>query len=716
MKTNADVPFNWYQQKQLFLKELRETLRDRRTIVTLLAMPLLLYPLLGIGFRFLTNSQLANDQQEFFIVSQTEEELTTFQSILVDGRQRLPDDSTENLQLDQLKFALVDPSEVTLMQRAQDWNDIGIRVEKRIGFSSNQNSAAPYGPYEIELIFNEDSPLSRQRAQSIQACLQASQDYWVWDQLQGLNPRLQRPLLINTTRVRPPPGPSPVLGLLPLVLLMMTVTGGVYPAIDLTAGERERNTMETLMSLPVPAFRLLIAKYGAVVTVTLLTGVMNLMAMGITLYSLQLVNPLFGETGFGLSLIARLFLMLTVFALFYSAVLLMITSSAKSFKEAQAYLIPLLLISLAPGLVIVLPGWNLTVATAVIPLVNILLLGRELMEGSATPLPALVAGIATVLYAATALSLAAKTFGDDSLASEGQGIRELLQPPQEKQSSPSFALAMMGLAILVPLYFWASGFLGAATWVQSAAARLIVSGMLTLLLFAGLPALLMMVRRVSLNTGFRLQPPGWLSVAGAVLLGISVWPLVFEAVIYSRSWGLGTDLQELLKEGEIATKAQTLLEQFQRVPLWLIIVTLGIIPGICEECFFRGFLFSGLRKLVSPSITILVAAILFGLFHVVMAGGLAVDRVLPSTLLGLLLGWISYRSGSLIPAIVMHATHNSLLLSMVNYREQFLVPMLGDTKSNHLPISWLIVAVLIAATGAILIGLGRKKTEPSAHK
>lgn len=708
MKTNADVPFNWYQQKQLFLKELRETLRDRRTIVTLLAMPLLLYPLLGIGFRFLTNNQLADDQQEFFIVSETEEELTTLQSILVDGQQRLPDESTVSLQLNQLKFAVIDPNEVSLMQRAQDWNDIGIRVEKRIGFASSQSSAAPYGPYEIELIFNEDSTLSRQRAQAIQACLQASQDFWVWDQLQGLNPRLQRPLLINTTRVRPPPGPSPVLGLLPLVLLMMTVTGGVYPAIDLTAGERERNTMETLMSLPVPAFRLLIAKYGAVVTVTLLTGVMNLMAMGITLYSLQLVNPLFGETGFGLSLIARLFLMLTVFALFYSAVLLMITSSAKSFKEAQAYLIPLLLISLAPGLVIILPGWNLTVATAVIPLVNILLLGRELMEGTATPLPALIAGIATVLYAVTALSLAAKTFGDDSLASEGQGIRELLQPPQQPQSTPSFALAMLGLAILVPLYFWASGFLGIASWIQSAAARLIASGMLTLLLFAGLPALLMIVRRVALNTGFRLQAPGWLSVAGAVLLGLSVWPLVFEAVIYSRSWGLGTDLQELLKEGEIATKAQALLEQFQQVPLWLIIVTLGIIPGICEECFFRGFLFSGLRMLVSPAITILVTAILFGLFHVLMAGGLAVDRVLPSTLLGLLLGWISYRSGSLVPAIVMHATHNSLLLSMVSYREHLLVPTLGDIQSNHLPTTWLIVAAMIAFVGAVFIWMGGK--------
>ena len=111
-------------------------------------------------------------------------------------------------------------------------------------------------------------------------------------------------------------GGSATLSLLPLILLLMTVTGGVYPAIDLTAGERERNTLETLISLPVPKIRLLLAKFVAVVTVTMLTGLMNLLAMFVTLYSLQLDTALLGQNGFTLGLAAKLFCVLSVFAAF----------------------------------------------------------------------------------------------------------------------------------------------------------------------------------------------------------------------------------------------------------------------------------------------------------------------------------------------------------------------------------------------------------------
>ena len=83
--------------------------------------------------------------------------------------------------------------------------------------------------------------------------------------------------------------------------------------------------------------------------------------------------------------------MLTAFALFYAAVLLLLTSSAKSFKEAQAYLIPLLLLSIAPGLIILMFGWSLERMTAAIPLVNMLLLSKELLEGTVQFLPATVA-------------------------------------------------------------------------------------------------------------------------------------------------------------------------------------------------------------------------------------------------------------------------------------------------------------------------------------
>src|SRR5207245_5142566 len=72
--------------------------------------------------------------------------------------------------------------------------------------------------------------------------------------------------------------------LVPLLLILMTMTGAVYPAIDLTAGERERGTLEMLMATPVSRVALLGAKYAAVLTVAILTALMNLLMMTVTFF------------------------------------------------------------------------------------------------------------------------------------------------------------------------------------------------------------------------------------------------------------------------------------------------------------------------------------------------------------------------------------------------------------------------------------------------
>ena len=110
--------------------------------------------------------------------------------------------------------------------------------------------------------------------------------------------------------------------LVPLVLILMTITGAVYPAIDLTAGERERGTLEALMAAPVPRLGLLLAKYIAVVTVAMLTAVVNLTAMTITLASAGLWSTFFGDAGLSVASILAVLVLLVLFAAFFSAVLL----------------------------------------------------------------------------------------------------------------------------------------------------------------------------------------------------------------------------------------------------------------------------------------------------------------------------------------------------------------------------------------------------------
>src|SRR5262249_46331319 len=153
------------------------------------------------------------------------------------------------------------------------------------------------------------------------------------------------------------------------------------------------------------------------VTVAVLTALINLVMMTLTvmLSGLSGLAPrLFGE-GLSLLTIVQLFGLLLLFATFFSAVLLMLTSFARSFKEAQAYLIPLMLVSLAPGLIGMLPGLKLEGMLTVAPLVNIVLLGRDSLEGNGSWAPAVIVIASTFLYALAAIAGAARTFGAESV-------------------------------------------------------------------------------------------------------------------------------------------------------------------------------------------------------------------------------------------------------------------------------------------------------------
>ena len=171
--------------------------------------------------------------------------------------------------------------------------------------------------------------------------------------------------------------------LIPLILVLMTVTGAVYPAIDLTAGERERGTLETLIAAPVPRLGLLLAKYVAVLTVALITAVVNLIGMTITAHSTGLAASLFGG-GMTFAVVIKVLLLLALFAAFFSAILLAITSYARSFKEAQAYIIPLMLLCLVPGVLCLMPRLEFQGWMAVTPLVNIVMLRAICWKGAYT--------------------------------------------------------------------------------------------------------------------------------------------------------------------------------------------------------------------------------------------------------------------------------------------------------------------------------------------
>jgi sodium transport system permease protein len=484
----------------------------------------------------------------------------------------------------------------------------------------------------------------------------------------------------------PTPGLS-LSALVPLILILMTITGAVYPAIDLTAGERERGTLEILVAAPVPRLALLFAKYLAVVAVAMLTASVNLALMLVTLYMNGLTREVFRQTGITVQLVAELFFLLVLFAAFFSAVLLAMTSFARSFKEAQAYLIPLMLASLVPGVLGMMPGLRLSGILAVTPLVNIVLLARDLAEKTASVGTAVVVVGSTLVYAAAAITVAARIFGAEGvLFSEQSSWSDLFRRPVLVRPVATVSGALLCLALLIPACFLAD----AAVAMVPPSARFATLASATMLLFAGIPLLACFMARIRVVTAFQLKPPPWAAWPAALLLAVAALPCVFAIL----RWMEEQKLMFVTSQMEQLVRA---LVPWGRPasPAPLVAAATFALIGVAEEVFFRGFLFSALRARAGAGVTIAVTSLLFGLFHFMSL----IDKLVPSTLMGLLLGWVCWQTRSVLPGMLLHASYNALLMSRGYYEA-----VLGGTEEfDEFLRWWLLAAVPAGVIGAGLI-------------
>ncbi len=684
---------------RLARKELREILRDRRTIITLVAMPLLLYPLLSVAFlQFAWIGRADAQRGVTYVIGCTSEAAARLlfarlqQEEAVDRPTNHPAKATPKLDArmagDDELLAALRAGEIDLIVRIPG-------AEQVVAGPAAVLQGRPLAlhgrdwKFDCELVYLAGAPGGQGALALVERRLAAAD-------AADLARRLDLPgVRSHTVLLRPTPVAvkaeeadnfASLASLVPLILILMTVTGAVYPAIDLTAGERERNTLEILVAAPVPRFSLLTAKYLAVVTVAVLTAVVNLVSMVITLQISGLAAQLLPGAGLTPLLVVELFGLLLLFAAFFSAVLLGLTSFARSFKEAQAYLIPLMLGSLGPGVLAMMPGLSLRPELAVLPLLNIVLLARDLFEGTADPLLAGLVVVTTLLYALAALALAARVFGAESvLYSEQSGWADLLRRPDEPSAAPGLTSGLWCLALAVPIHFLAQSLfaqLGPPVAVQ----MLLVAG-LSVLLFAGLPAAAAYLGRVRWASGFGLATPGPTALLAGLVLGVSLWPLVLRFLQHSTSL-----------EGH-----EQMLESL-RAALGPLLLLTTVIAALTEELFFRGYLFAALRARSGPVVTVGVTAALFGVTHVFLGGALGLERLLPSTILGLVLGAVCWISRSVVPGMLLHVCHNAALVLVLQY---------GATGREDVPSSWVAAGVAGTLAGLALLWLAGTRRGPA---
>lgn len=705
--------------RRLVLKELREILRDRRTIITLVVMPILIYPLLAMVFQRFLLTSIAVDQDIEYVIgvdSEIAEQILVGQ--LEEGRMEL-DQRTEaeaarrdaqhpaKHEADRGAWAAdcdgvpenAPPKLYTVALPAEDLErhvvdsslHLAVLARRELDADADQGL---HMPMKWELVYRAGSPTSEAALHLVESRLQAFNEANLDQQLERLGVVAALPAATSRHPISFSGAPIfSLAALIPLILVLMTVTGAVYPAIDLTAGERERGTLETLIAAPVPRLGLLLAKYVAVLTVALLTALVNLAGMAITAHSTGLAASLFGGGGMSLPVVLKVLLLLGLFAAFFSAILLALTSYARSFKEAQAYIIPLMLLCLVPGVLCLIPSLEFKGWMAVTPLVNIVMLGRDLLEGSVVTSLAVAAVCSTVFYVAAAIALAARIFGTDAILYGSQATwSDLVRRPTAPQPAASLPAAMFCLALMFSCYFVLGSGL-ARSPEMSMDRRLVVGALITAMVFGGIPVAIATLGRVRWTSGLGLSRAGVASVLAAGLLGLVLWPAAHEVFLVSERLGLS-----VLGTAQMAA-AKTLLEQWQGLPIWLILLTLAVVPGVFEELCFRGFLFSSLRTVLASGWTVLVSALLFGLFHEVLTPG----RFLASACLGLVLGWVRLRTRSVLPGMVLHVVHNGLLLSMAYWHDDLIARGWGIEEQVHLPAAWLAAAAIgiVVAAGIL---------------
>ena len=719
-------PFSWWR---LASKELRETLRDRRTIITLVLMPLLVYPILSLIFRtfLLSNAQAlaAGQPLQYSIVCFSENGSQELANVLgpVGARITQMDDQIrkengkDNIvnafprgrvslaRFHEHQWQFLDEKSKTEMISLVESGDADVGLVVTPGSPET-------GPLGTVQMFTRPDGRSQEVASYLRQRLNELTAYQNVQQLAraGL---ATRPMLEfdNDVLMDTNSGSSSstaksfsLASLVPLILVLMTITGAVYPAIDLTAGERERGTLETLMAAPIPRASILMSKFVAVLSVAVMTAMLNLVGMAATIWTFQLDQFLPGDAAFTVSTMAKVLALLVLFAAFFSAVLLAVTSYAKSFKEAQANLVPIILLSLGPGLMAMFPGLELAGTLAITPMMNILLLARDVLQGTVETGPALVAILSTTLYAGIAIWVAARTFGSSSMLYSNHGsVAELFQRPDGTSHTLQPAAALGCMALLFPVNFVMIGVLGRLSTDTSAdlAARFTIMGAFTILAFVAIPYLIASHQRANLSEVFGLKMPRFIYLAIGLVLGLTLWPLVASLIeVYGR---LGGEEAHAVWQKSLVAETSELIGKIRKVSPVTIAIFLSLVPAFCEEFFFRGMLMRSLSSWRTATFAIAFSAVVFGLFHVLSNSVIALDRLLPTTMVGLVLGYLAWKSDSILPGVILHSFHNAVVVFLGYYQPKLQEFEWFPDESQSLPWTWVVVSGCCAAIAMLLL-------------
>lgn len=383
-------------------KEIIDNFRDRRTMFSTLAFGPLFAPLMFVAMiQIVVDRQVSSIEQQLTVPIVGIEAAENLEDFLASrGIDADPDHSITDL--DSAASAIAE-------------GDYGYAVVIEDSFVENLGSDLPA---RITVVFDRANSRETERVQRVQSAISAYSERIGSLRLlaRGVSPTVVRPIIVDSYDLSTPTGRSAlVLGILTYFLLFAVLMGGMYLAIDTTAGERERKSLEPLLTVPVSRTSLLLGKVAATVSFMLVSLALTLIGFGIALPYLPL-DELGMSSGFTPITAVYAFFLLAPFAVLGAFLLTLVASYTKSYKEAQTWLGLLLIVPTLPVALATIMNVQPTQALMWVPSMSQHLLITDLIKQvPIDPLMLAQSVVSTLLYAGLLSLVAIKLYKREAL-------------------------------------------------------------------------------------------------------------------------------------------------------------------------------------------------------------------------------------------------------------------------------------------------------------
>lgn len=390
----------------VYRKELVDSLRDRRTIISMVVIPILVFPLLMLGLGYIGKRLMTSA-------------LAEVQPVMISNAENDPD----------LTAALNGLKEISLVPAEQNFAEAisNKKIRAVVEIPPGFRAAIEHGQgARLTINYYEGDIKSELTVETLEKFFA---NYRMKLAKRNLEARhvpawLLEPFTLERKNVAPPEkvGGSAFGMVIPYLVIVLCFTGAMYPAMDLTAGEKERGTIETILSSPVARTDLVFGKFLMVLTASLATAALSVLSMWVSFVagkkmffdSSESANSLLHAT-IDLRGVLAVFVMVLPLSVLFSAAILAVSLFAKTYREAQSYLTPMTMLVTLPAIMSFLPGLELNAKTALVPILNTSLVSKEIVAGlHPWGYIALVFGT-SCLYAAAALAFAVWLFHRESV-------------------------------------------------------------------------------------------------------------------------------------------------------------------------------------------------------------------------------------------------------------------------------------------------------------